>query len=501
AALALPFWGVGVPTNGEIVAGGCCLVMALCIPAGEQAGSGWRRLLPLLLVASMVPLSALLARGVPVGGYVAVLLALLAGCTWGGRARAALVLGLAAFVLVPMHRSAVLFLPLGAVVMVWLAVAQGHERLSRRLVRVLSLAAALLAALVLARWAGIARVPDPGLVLSRLFDILAGTNFTRDADSLMGISSKVALFEVARSVGPFLLLFGLAAAWRREPDPRFLPAQAAGVALFLLVMVGLPFGHRAAFLVVVLLAGVVAARLQEADAAGRRRQGLLFLGFTVLLAVAEYSLPQASGAALNHVARGAPLVLAMLACAAAAMAWCLRTRRYGAVLLLVLFGTVVAERQIIRAHFMHYAYPDVPPARSTPVSHYAQADIEGAGWLRGETRRVAVLSDPYTMAILRALAGVNSIVTFSNLDTGRQQVRKELHAYLHALVASGEGDAAVCPDWRAGAKLLDYGSSAEFNYVLRRLLDPTLSGDAVLAMFGYRNSLLISSGGKSGPAP
>jgi len=510
-AAAACFFSAITPTNGELTLLGSLLVLSF----GATAAADGR-------LASALRVAALGACGVFLGYFAArsvpllYMTALGAACVLPyvagrlGLARAPLALPVLCVVLAPLHRSALAFVPmalaLGALLPLATAWARaGGEARARRLAlgtagfTVLSACAiAALLAWILLNPNDDLRETGPG---GWLVENILGATPTK-ANILAGSGPKVALFELARAVLPSLALFSgllvaLGAAARR-PSPQALVAWGLAVALGSALLLGVPFVYRSAFLVVTLLILALAAAWQafEQDAAARPRRVLLAMagGYALAALPLVYrcgAIARCERADYLDMARPFLLVIGLLVLASAAAAALAARRasfRYLAPAALVLL--FVLENGVSRSFFMSYGYgaPD-PAARA--VSHFGRADVELAAAVRAMGARVLIVSDPYTMSNLRALTGLNSLVTYSNLDTLSKASETRLREWLRG-VLERPGTPGRCAPGHP-LDVVDYTVNAsEFNYWLARSSSPEVPGALVLRDFGMRNTLLLT---------
>jgi hypothetical protein len=350
-------------------------------------------------------------------------------------------------------------------------------------------------------------VPDPGKVLTRLIDGALGANFSRSQDAILGTGSKVALFEVARSVGPLVALWSLLLAalcfadQRSDKDGGGLALRCdatwvAASAMLVMLLLGLPFAYRAVFVPVILFAALIAHHVGQLEKRAARGAAAALIALTLFIATVEYAVPESSVVAQYYVNRAMPAVLVcLIAVLGTAFAMVLRPAWTRPALALLVILAVLFEKQVIRYHFFHYSFPGQPPPLNEPLSHYSAHDVLLATWIREHYGDGILVSDPYTLAITRALTGLNSAVTFSNLDTMNARAAEELRYYLRGILQMDRSHPAAsnCGEWSHAARLLSFGLSSESNYALFQRENPYLSGSEVLGLFGYRSGLLLSA--------
>jgi len=519
-AITLPFFGTGVLTNGDLAALGCLLVMALILATLQQHNASGRttwgisigvtaalavalatsRLLPdwlmlcfVLLMVVAIPLAA--SRPGGVATFLAACLAIVA--------------------VAPLHRSTVLLIPAIAFSLAWMT----RPLLGRHALAWLSVALAIIGATVsssiLMNEYGNFSFPDPGKTLTEWIDGVFGTRFSTSHDAMLGTGAKVALFEMARSVGPLIALWSLILApqclsrdreHRRLTGDFVIRADATwftGCALIVLLLLGLPFAYRAVFIPMVLFAVLIARHFTCLDQRGLIHVTAGVTALSLLIAVGEYAVSEDSTTASYYIDRAMPAVLlCLLPMAGIGIVLIFRSRWLKPAAVLAVVWAVLFEHQVIRYHFFHYSFPGEPPPRTEPLSHYTLQDIKLAERIRDNYGDGILISDPYTLAIMRALTGLNSIVSFSNLDTMNTRAAEELRQYLQSILTGQEatGD-HNCGEWHRAARLLSFGVSSESNYALFQTANPRTLGRDVLRAFGYRSGLLLSPQETSQDAP
>jgi hypothetical protein len=99
---------------------------------------------------------------------------------------------------------------------------------------------------------------------------------------------------------------------------------------------------------------------------------------------------------------------------------------------------VAVDRSGIAALFRVYSFGRLS-VEAAAVSHYDASDLNTMRWLRDHNRKSVVTSDPYTLGLAKAVAGVPGIYPFSNLDTVNQTIARQAKAVISALVEPTEG--------------------------------------------------------------
>lgn len=503
------------PTNGNLAVLGSLLILTL--------------LMPHQTVALTVPRASLgfavVSAGVGIGYWLATLTlwavpALVVGIAvglWGNfiRHRSScqwVVLLQASLAMGPLHRSTLVFLPLAAGIVAWRAIASRWPRACTAITLIACVflfagIAAILAVHLMFRpsaekWYWV------GFLFEKLHPALSSTN----NDVVVGAGSKVALFEMARSIGAWLALAALLAGGGLFWDKRGVGQDGhsgaslwlfgAAALLGLIILVGIPFLHRASFLVVMLLVAGWTSKMS--DQRLEIRYLLLSIAFIVVAVSFAYGMPHS----LEKAVFMAWVKPYMLGGAAALIAITLfyvlgRTNRcIWWMPILVLLGTLTFERVFTYTYFMPYAYRVTSvDERSKVVAHYDDIDLEMARWLQKYGGQTILVSDPITLANLRALTGLNSIVTFSNLNTmpfmAEQTLRNMLsNIILTSTTTSRSGAAtessACYVDVKEFIRFMAWGGySSEANYALFRASHPHMTGEQVLAFFDYGNGLLV----------
>jgi hypothetical protein len=509
-AISLPFFGTGVLTNGELAALGSLLVMALMIATLDRSnGPAIRTWAIAIGVTGMIAVVLVAARSLPDWAIVCLFIlgAILISVPRGRVCAPLLTMCLAIAAVGPLHRSTILLIPAVAISVAWAR----EPLLPRRAIALFSVALAamggtLVTAVLVSEYTNMG-LPDPGRALTRWIDVLFGVSFSTSQDALLGTGAKVALFEIARSVGPLVALWSLALALpcltrktaheqRGNLSARADATWMAACALIVLFLLGLPFAYRAVFVAVTLFSILIAQHFDDCHEGDLLKTAAGLIAYAAFIAAAEYGMPEASVAAEYYVNRAMPiLLLCLVPVVAAGLALALRPRWARPAAALLVIWVVLFEKQVIRYHFFHYSFPGHPPPLSEPLSHYTLQDVQVSEWIRDNYGDGILVSDPYTLAITRALTGLNSIVTFSNLDTMNERAAAALKEHLQSILLTGQGASPErnCGEWNQVARLLSFGVSSESNYTLFQQRTPTLRGSDVLALFGYHSGLLLSA--------
>jgi hypothetical protein len=520
-AVTVCFLSVLTPTNGDLAALGSLLLFSLAastMTAGRGPGAPWTLFTGLAALA----VGFFATRSAP----LVYLLACAALCLLP-LARPRLPMSLVAVallivVLTPLHRSTLAFIPLALLLGVLLPVLNawlGRQRASARIVgSAVGVLTAIAGAWTIGLLAWIVVHPDQDMREARLYDwlldVLLGATAS-GSNVVVGAGPKVALFELGRVMSPsFAVLAGICvtlgflqavrwpvlargAGWTATRES--LVAWGLAVTLGGVLLTGVPFVYRSGFLVIVLLAIALAAAF---DAFAEAKAKLLYRAVLLIAAtyvVAVIPLAYRCGAitrciAPEYVELVSPFVLGLGTVVFIAAAFGVffahggRVFRYATKAVIVLLFAL--EIGINRAYFMPYAYGAKLPGDQKAVSHLSRGEIALAAELRNLKNPVVLISDPFTMANLRALTGLNSVVTYANLDTlsaiGGTRLRKWLRDTIESDAASPE-----CAREHPLDITYDSANGAEFNYWLARLTRGQRdSGREILHTFGFRIGFL-----------
>ena len=500
AAIALPFFLSGVPTNGELVSLGGCLILSLSLASmqSQQTSYKW---LPLFAVPVSLVLAIILSSAVDVALYGGFALVGVFALNFFGIRRtsgASVTLGLMCFLMAPLHRSSLVFFTVAVFSSAGLCNFASRYWLNPLVVRtILGIVLALVGA-VLLRWLGIGDIPDIGITLAQATKNSLGVDFLTDANRSAGVGSKIALFEVARSVGLFLYVLGFVCLLKIQPIRRLMNYQFVAGCLLLLVLLGLPFVYRAAFFLPILLAAIVVYQFYESSPTGHWLTGSAISIYSIVLLTASVMQVANGGISSGGQERIAPVLLCIVL-AASAIAFLMYVRQMDSktMVALILVTASLVDRQFIRAQFMHYAYPSDSLGVSVPLSHYDANDIKIAAFLKSIPGEIVVISDPLTMANMRGLGGHNSLLLFTNLDTGSVVAKQELYGYMKYLGRLPEGGVATgCLTLAKTLQVLAVGQSPDLAYTLLRRNSPDISSKDILFREGYSNSLKLTLSGR-----
>jgi hypothetical protein len=526
-AAAACFLSPVASTNGELAMLGALLLFA-CI-AGGGGEHRARGALAVLVVVVGYAAAHLAVRRLDPLAYLAVMLlaCALPRIAIAGRHSVVAPIGLLPIVLAlaPMHRSALVFVPVGATCAWLLAVARERAMAGTMIRRALpaitgaSTAAAGIGVAVLAVF--LIYNPDQELrdnSLSRwVTATILGTDLSANADVLLGSGPRVALFELARAMSPsFALTTGLAMflAWRAARNRRD-SAEAADVAaaahyamsawlialaLFAMLLVGFPFAYRAGFFVVVLLAialgtAMEVVQCQKEEGVGVRALLAAALVYIAVIVPIAYQCAPWAGCQRSEyleMARSYVWILGGVCVVAALTAIVVSRLRHlpDSAVPLILSLLFAFEFSVLTAYFMPYHYGPVDRSASA-VGHLGREEIDLAARLRPLGADTVLLSDPHTLANLKALTGLNGLLTASNLDTIRPQARAKLREWLRAVLERGGASEMCAP--HSPLRIREAATAREFDYWLTRRAWPSLSGRDALRKFGYRDALITGA--------
>jgi hypothetical protein len=521
--VAASFFAATTPTNGNLAALGSLLAFSLAVcGAADGRFASAARVLAVGLAGFAIGYAA--TRSLP-AVYVAVIggvcllpfAARLVRMDWS-----VLPIGLLVVSLMPIHRSTLAFFPLALLLgtsmpllTAWVR-AGGDARIKRTAAGVLTLTALAAAGTFgLLVWI----LADPSADLQEtgpgewVIEAIIGTTFA-DVNVSAGGGPKVALFELARLVVPSVVIFtGILVAcaftqdtFKRHPDrAAFAMSQAfvawgLAVALGGALLTGVPFVYRSGFLIVTLLAVAIVAASQVLEEINARMPyrvvALLVCVYLTLVIPVLYrcgAIIHCERSDYLDMARPFLTVFGLLILAGAILGVLSPRipagRRYVVPIVLILLFSL--ERNVSRAYFMPYSYGMVGPTESEAVSHISKEEIDLAALLKGMGEHIVIVSDPYTMANIGALTGLNSLVTYANLDTLSNASRTRLRNWLTKVIEPEEARSTCAA--RHPLEAVDHSvNSAEFNYWLVRSARPQITGAEVLRLFGLRNTFFTT---------
>lgn len=521
-AVAFAQCGLSNPTNGTIAELASITVLSILL-AGTRHDEAHARAIALRLLALVIgiaiglTLMKLPLAGAGLASFAMILLCgiLMAGTRYGSLAAITLL----AAVALPFHRGALLFLVLGGATVAaygYLVLAQQNagEKVRRflrgLLIAVMAVAAAMTARILLLREGQ----PD-AFGLWSFFDLLlmplAGKSLSVvavDGDLAPGAGSRIALFEFVRAVSP--LVVGVVTAYcallsfppfrrcwgvlRDEDEARALSLVLLFFGLVIVILTGFPFIHRASFLAILLVSGAIAhiflSTRFHAFASRPLAFALAACGIAVVAAVYALASPDVQ----PYLERALP-VFAVLGIALATMPFVGRGRlkpwkwRNGAILVLA----ITAETAASSTYFKRYAFSSQAPPSSGALASFDERDLALARFIADRTNgREILVSDPKTMAFLRARTGLYPFLASSNLGTVDVAASEELVSLLNTTI-SERPDPQLCGKLSA---MLEAGNSAIYSYGAARHGVSPQSGESVLDALGYDNRMVPSYNGQ-----
>ncbi|MEW6151137.1 MAG: hypothetical protein ACOY3N_30855 [Bradyrhizobium sp.] len=472
---------LAILTNGSLAVASSFVFLTALLSFAPGTASGR----PLPSAAMIVPAAA--ALGAAVVAFLlnnnALLLAVLATsllCLNGftrlrggaGQASAAILLVTATWPMSLMfvHRSAYLFV--GVVIAGWLfyllllKVAARPKLLLLRCVWTASLVLPSLCVAILIYVAAAHAGYTPKVNANGLFDYLArlslGRGLNEGDEIMLGAGPEVAAIELGRAIGPsFAILAGVLYIWwtvKNSPTRllhlmsladqskavvRLLWSWNLAFALCLGVLSGLPFMYRIVFIVLGLFTITTTELFWQlfadrfaAPVKSLRRISCFGLALITLLTVGLYAfgwwpdLPYSSYQAMLRPAQIGTLMIAAL-CTAFTFSSRRRVQILAATATISL--SVAIDRSAIVNLFRVYSYGR-PPAGANVISHYDASDLATDRWLHQNLPKSIVITDPATLAMAKAMAGVAGIYLFSNLDTVNPLVAENVKEMISAIV-------------------------------------------------------------------
>lgn len=197
--------------------------------------------------------------------------------------------------------------------------------------------------------------------------------------------------------------------------------------LIIVVLSTIPYVYRGAFFPMTLgivLFAVLAARFLRAQEAGCRiacRVGAAFIATYLIAAAALWYSPGNSflGDKNTYLAALGPLAWTLLIVALVGLGTLVfalkpgRARDVGFIVAVV--GALAFDAFSFRTLFYEKAFRDRLPD-SGVISHYSKLELSLAEKLRPYPAKTILISDPYTLSILRAATGFNSVYSFANIN-------------------------------------------------------------------------------------
>lgn len=470
---------LGILTNGSLAVASSFVFLAMLVGVAPIAASGQA-----LLASTIGPAAAVLAAVVVAfllnnnSLLLAVLPALLLtlnavgrlGSRGGRTAASFLVTSAWPMALIFVHRSAYLFIAI--VIASWLfyvVVFSVASRPKPRLLKSLWVAGLLLPSLcvlgllyIAAARAGYAPKVSANDLFSHLTQLLLGRGLNEGDEIMLGAGPEVAAIEIGRAIGPSfpILIGGLYLWWCAKNPPtrliqqvaisgqsaailRLLWSWIAACTFSLAVLSGFPFLYRILFLLLGLFAIATTElfcqllRDPAPASAGRlRRVSFFALALITALTIGVYAFswwPDLPYSTYQSMLR--PMQIGLLAAAALCAGLTFSDRRRAQILgAAVVIGLSVAiDRSAVLNLFRVYSYGR-PPVGATFISHYDASELATDHWLHENLPKSIVITDPVTLAMARAVAGVPGLYLFSNLDTVYPPLADKIRKVISAIV-------------------------------------------------------------------
>ncbi|MDF0518105.1 hypothetical protein P0R31_12775 [Bradyrhizobium yuanmingense] len=302
---------------------------------------------------------------------------------------------------------------------------------------------------------------------SSITELMLGRRIEGGEELFLGSGPLVATIELGRTIGPVLSIcttLGIAWWWMTRPARRnssgaigprdhgfvtLLWSWIAGCSLSLAVLSGFPYLYRTSTIILSLFTitatEVFGQLLFDFSPLPRYRRALMAAAVTLLasaLVILIYAFPWRTDlpfAGYQAVLR--PVELASVALLVAlALLTLVQSRRVYIFALAGIVGLGMAIDKVgLSGINRSYSYGPLPD-RTTIVSHYNADELELARWLRQNLRKGIILSDPYTMGIVRATTGAPAAYLFSNLDTVNEMVATRAKSVVRTILQPAEGD-------------------------------------------------------------
>ncbi len=442
-------------TNGVLCALGSILLFVSLVEIGDakEPTRQWLKsiaILALSLVAlalwKLMGRDAQLTTMALVAGPAAISAAWLLGYR-GLIARKLLLIFMLVGIMVSLHRSSMLLIPIAAAsAAIWTV--RGIPLVTKSALVVSVLSAAFISFTLV-----VALLEQAGAFPTVLKDVqVAFVEFASRAtgsadDVMLGLGVKNALIETVRAMGPaFCLTVGAVLVFSavsgdgrrlwREPD------FAVPVALMLVliggILTGFPFAYRSAFFAGIFAAVAVSVAVPRLWIALRRPSILIPVipvAMALCYAAAMYGAKSLSPYAHFYL----PVLITLLLIGAFVLTTWMRRRTFSTVGLMMLAALVVsADRIGAFSISLAHSY-GVPPAGISTVSLYSAEELRAARSLSRYPPQTLLVSDPFTASIVRAVTGFNVPYAYSNLDTMVPHYERTLRRVLRAS-ASGDRD-------------------------------------------------------------
>ena len=524
--LFLATYSVTNPTNGMVAFLGALLLLSLLLVPSDEDGRVREQLTVTLFgLAVIAACTALMSVQAGTGFVVLIGAALLTSMLRVSViVTRAMTAAIVIFTVLSFHRSSMFFLPM--VTLICLSVSLGLSVARRKSGGMWLLGAFILALMVVLSMVGYILLLGKQQVsdefgLWPVFDFFliplidkSMANIGLDFDLRPGAGARIAMFEVARS---FSIVCGVMAGFLlfrvmwltmpfRQPAINTERGEALSIILLLvfliltaLFLVGFPFLYRAAPILPVLLS-IVTARLLIPLKVEEQRWGLSKIVVSVVLLlymglILTFVLLADVGAAEPFFDRAFPLLLMILCGGVALIIWSCRKKSKSSLAIAIVIA-VLFEGIASRAYFKPYAFSGQEPPANAAVSYFGHQELDTANRIAKELSIDTILiSDPKTMALLSSRSGLSSIVSFSNLNTMTDKVRKSLTSFLRS-VDGGATELEICSKLES---IMDSEASSSVNYIAA--LRGGGSGNEALSILGYSSALLPQNINKAASLP
>src|SRR3989344_23097 len=291
-----------------------------------------------------------------------------------------------------------------------------------------------------------------------------------NTEILLGVGERVALIEMARLITPLaavlmcggFLAYSAVLFYRHSmafvqaeqltvtKDGEFLHGAAwlwvTACILILFILTGFPYAYRAGFIPAILLAIFLAKLVQfflVAWKADHQRRFFSIIMVIMILAYTAIAAFVAYGVRLNELDIENPYLrwfhpwelVFFAALALIAISFIVaRKQKYGVFLLVgFLFVSLLLDKELLAIRLMGYSYGKDVPQNMVAVSHYTRLELDVADALFTLPQTTVLVSDPYTLSIMRAKTGLESIVTYSNVDILSPRAERKLKSILNTI--------------------------------------------------------------------
>lgn len=470
---------LGILTNGSLAIASSFVFLAMLVGVAPIAASG-QTLLPSTIVPAATALAAVVIafllnnNSLLLAVLPAVLLTVNAvgrsSSRGGGTAASLLITSAWPIALIFVHRSAYLFVAI--VIASWLfyvAVLSAASRPQPRLLKSLWVAGLLLPSIcvlgllyIAAARAGYAPKVSANSLFSHLTRFLLGRGLNEGDEIMLGTGPEVAAIEISRAIGPAfpILIGGLYLWWCAKNRPARLiqqvaiPGQSAAIlrllwswiaacTFSLAVLSGFPFLYRILFVVLGLFTVATTELFCQfiwdpapAPVGRLSRVSFFALALITALTIGVYAFswwPDLPYSTYQTILR--PMQIGLLAVAAVCAGLTFSNRRrtqiVGAAVVISL--SVAIDRSAVANLFRVYSYGR-PPVGATFISHYSASELATDRWLHENLPKSIVITDPVTLAMARAVAGVPGLYLFSNLDTVYPPLADNIREAISAIV-------------------------------------------------------------------